>query len=418
MSDIIKESDFLFYNGEDGKIHAQVIIGDETVWLSHKTMGEVFGTTIENIIYHIKNIYKDGELDEKATTKEILVVQKEGGRDVSRNIQFYNLDAIIAVGYRISSYRATKFRQWATRILNEYLVKGFAMDDERLKQGNRLFGHDYFKELLERIREIRASEKMFYEKIRDLYATSVDYDRNDPMTNAFFAKVQNKVEYAIVGKTSAEIIRSRADAKLPYMGLKTFKNAKKDGKVQKLDVTVAKNYLTQDELKSLNLLVTAFLDHAEMIVSKHAVMKMDDWSERLDKFLEFNEFKILKDAGKVKKALADTFAEKQYAKYKSVQDKALKSDFNTIVRQIKSTGELPKETTLPNSEPLTEFNKKLKTALEYTPASAPIKKRGRKKITTKVCPNCGKVNDIDAEYCEGDIEVDGDIKPCGWTFDK
>jgi hypothetical protein len=381
MSQEIRESDFLLYWGEDGRHHAQVILGDETVWLSQKTMAEIFDSSVENVIYHIKNIYQEQELDSAATTKEILVVQKEGARDVSRDIQFYNLDAIIAVGYRVNSYKATKFRQWATRILKEYLIKGFVLDDERLKQGNRLFGKDYFRELLERIREIRTSERMFYEKITDLYATSIDYDKSDPNTLKFFAKVQNKLEYAIVGDTAPGIVKSRADASMPHMGLTTFKNAKRDGRVQKTDITVAKNYLTEDELKNLNLLVSAFLDHAEILVTKGAIMKMVDWESRLNKFLDFNEYKILTDAGKIKRYVADTFAEKQWDKFKIIQDKEYKSDFNRTLDAIKSKHKIPKESdTLfeinEAKEQLSAFNQNLVTALNYNPKDTPEKKKG------------------------------------------
>ena len=418
----IQESDFVFYTGEDGKVHAQVILGEETVWASQRTMADIFGTTRENITYHIKNVYTDGELNELATSKEILLVQKEGNRDVSRNVVFYNLDAIISIGFRISSFKATKFRQWASRVLNEYLTKGFVLDDERLKQGNRLYGKDYFRELLERIREIRTSEKMFYEKITDLYGTSVDYDKDDPDTHLFFAKVQNKLEFAIVGKTSAEIVRSRANAKLPYMGLRTFKNANRDGKVQKLDVTIAKNYLSENELKSLNLLVSAFLDHAEMIANRGAIMKMSDWVSKLDRFLEFNEFKVLEDAGKIRRKVADAFAEKQWEKFKPIQEMAFKSDFIKVIEGIKSTGKIPKGNDIvyeikEHLDPLSEFDKKLVTALNFNPKDAPKEKSKRvAKPKTKECPLCGKECDKKAKYCDGSIDTDDKSIPCPHIF--
>lgn len=418
MKGLINESDFIFYTGEDGKTHAQVILGDETVWASQSTIAEVFGIDRTGITRHLSNIFSELELDEN-TVCAIFAQTAADGK--TYDVKFYNLDCIIAVGYRVSSHKATKFRQWATRILKEYLIKGFALDDERLKQGNRLFGKDYFRELLERIREIRTSEKMFYEKITDLYATSIDYDKSDPRTHTFFAKVQNKLEFAIVGKTSAEIVRARADAKLPYMGLKNFKNSKRDGKVQKIDVTIAKNYLNESELKSLNLLVSAFLDHAEMIVNRGAIMKMSDWASKLDRFLEFNEFKVLEDAGKIQRKVADAFAEKQWEKFKIIQDKNFKSDFVKVIEGIKSTGKLPKENDVvyelkENTDPLSEFNQKLVTALKFNPKDKAERKKRVAKPKTKECPVCGKECDKKAEYCDGNIEVDGDIIPCGHVF--
>lgn len=344
MTEFEEKSDFLFYNGNEGGLKVEVIVGEETVWTTQKGMAEIFNSTKQNISYHIKNVLKEGELPENSTVKEILTVQNEGDREVSRTIEFYNLDMIIAVGYRVNSYEATQFRIWATKILKEYLVKGFVLDDERLKQGNKLFGKDYFKELLERIRDIRASERMFYEKITDLYATSVDYDKNNPETHKFFAKVQNKLEYAIVGKTSAEIIKSRVNYLKPHMGLTTWKNAGRDGKIQKSDVTIAKNYLSEGEIRKLNTLVNMYLDYAELQVERNRLMKMKDWSDRLDLFLRFNEYEVLDNNGKVRKDVADSFAEEEYAKFRIVQDREFKSDFNKVIDNIKQTGKLPSET--------------------------------------------------------------------------
>lgn len=331
-------------------MHVQVILGEETVWANQTSIAEIFGIDRSGITKHIQNIYETGELEPNSTCAKIAQVQKEGGREVKRNVEFYNLDMIIAVGYRVSSYKATQFRIWATKILKEYLVKGFALDDERLKQGNKLFNKDYFKELLERIREIRASERMFYEKITDLYATAVDYDKNDPETHTFFAKVQNKLEFAIVGKTSAEIIHSRANAKMPYMGLKTWKNAKKEGKVQKSDVTVAKNYLNEGELKELNVLVNMYLDYAELQAERNKLMTMSDWAAKLDAFLKFNEYQILTDAGKISKSVANAFAENEYIKFRVIQDKEYKSDFNKYIDRIKQTNSLPVEKEMINED--------------------------------------------------------------------
>nr|MCU0321051.1 virulence RhuM family protein [Chitinophagaceae bacterium] len=317
MIDIENKGLFLFYNGSDGKIKAQVIIGVETVWVSQKGMAEIFGVDRTVITKHLRNIFDENELDEDSVCAKIAHTADDGKK---YQTLFYNLDAIIAVGYRANSYKATQFRIWSNKITKEYLIKGFALDDERLKQGNRLFGKDYFKELLERVREIRASERMFYEKITDLYATSIDYDKNNPETHRFFAKVQNKLEFAIVGKTSAEIVKSRADSSMPNMGLKTWKNAGRNGKVQKSDVTIAKNYLNQDELRKLNTLVNMYLDYAELQIERNRLMTMDDWSNRLDAFLKFNEYEDLDGAGKMRKDIADNYAESEYIKYRVIQD--------------------------------------------------------------------------------------------------
>lgn len=371
MKDITNTSKFLFYNGNDGKIHVQVILGEETVWANQSSMAEIFGIDRSGITKHIQNVYDTGELEINSTCAKIAQVQKEGGREVTRNVEFYNLDMIIAVGYRVSSYQATQFRIWATRILKEYLVKGFALDDERLKQGNKLFNKDYFKELLDRIREIRASERMFYEKVTDLYATSVDYDKNNPTTNKFFAKVQNKLEFAIVGQTSAEIIKSRANSNMPHMGLKTWKNAGKEGKVQKIDVTVAKNYLREDEIRGLNTLVNMYLDYAELQAQRNRLMMMKDWAEKLDAFLKFNEYEVLTNAGNIRKDVADAFAENEYIKFRVIQDKEYKSDFNRYIDRIKQTNSLPNENEMiieeKKSEPESSFDEKLKGLLSVPP---------------------------------------------------
>ncbi len=334
-------SDFLFYNGADGSLSVEVIVGDETVWLNQKNIAELFGVQRPAITKHLQNIFQEGELDDSSVSSILEHTADDGKR---YKTTFYNLDAIIAVGYRVNSYQATQFRIWSTKVLKEYLIKGFVLDDERLKQGNKLFGKDYFKELLERIREIRASERMFYEKITDLYATSIDYDKNNPDTHKFFAKVQNKLEFAIVGKTSAEIIQSRVSALKPHMGLMTWKNAFRDGKIQKSDVTIAKNYLKEDEIRKLNTLVNMYLDYAELQVERNKIMKMKDWSDRLDSFLRFNEYQILDNNGKVRKDVADSFAENEYIKFRVTQDAEYKSDFNKVIEDIKHTGKLPSET--------------------------------------------------------------------------
>lgn len=363
MDELQKKSDFLFYNDESGKISVQIIVGDDTVWTTQKGMSEIFDTSRENATIHLSNIFKDNELDENSVCKEILHTATDGK---NYKTKFYNLDAIIAVGYRVNSYKATKFRQWATRILKEYLIKGFALDDERLKQGNNLFNKDHFKELLERIREIRSSEKMFYEQVKDIYATSEDYDPNAPETHNFFATVQNKLEYAVIGKTAAEIIKSRANANLPNMNLKSWKNHKKDGKIQKLDVTIAKNYLNEDELSTLKILVNMFLDYAELQAKKNIIMKMKDWIEKLDSFIKFNDYKVLDNAGSIRKDVADKFAEGEYLKYKlSIQKEPFK-DFKSTVDLIKNTGKLPVESVNKLKD---EFSENLERLLKVPPPS-------------------------------------------------
>lgn len=415
MHRVIQESDFLLYAGEDGKTRAQVILGDETVWASQKTMSEIFDVGIPDISKHISNIFSESELERDATVSNLEIVQQEGSRQVKRNIDFYNLDAIIAVGYRVNSYKATKFRQWATGILKEYLVKGFVLDDERLKQGKALFGKDYFDELLLRIKEIRASERRFYQKITDLYAMcSADYDPKSPITQTFFATVQNKLEFAITHMTAGEIIKTRAKLNSPNMGLTTWSNAP-DGKILKTDVTVAKNYLSQNEIDELNSIVVMYLDFAELQAKRNRLMKMKDWVEKLDSFLKFNEYDILNDAGKVKKAVADKFAQEIYDKFRIIQDREYRSDFDKVVEGIKISGKLPAEAANLTStqEELSDL-KKLKSALNPKPTG--IKRSSSTKPKTKECPRCGKVLDKNAAYCDGDIEIDGDVMPCTYSF--
>ena len=335
-------ADFIFYSGPDGSIRVEVIVGNETVWLNQKSLAEVFDVDRSVIAKHISNILKEGELDEVSTCANIAQVQIEGGREVTRNVSFYSLDMIIAVGYRVSSYHATQFRIWATKVLKEYLLKGFALDDERLKQGKTLFGKDYFNELLERIREIRASERRFYEKITDIYSQcSIDYDKNAPITHTFYATVQNKLHWAIHKHTASELIKLRANAKIKNMGLTTWKGAGYGGKILKSDVSVAKNYLTKDEISNLNRLVTMYLDFAENMAQRQLPMKMQDWVKKLDSFLEFNEYDILHDAGRVKHDVAKATAEAEYEKFRKIQDKEWKSDFDKVTEQIKQTDKLP-----------------------------------------------------------------------------
>lgn len=330
-----QQSDIIFYNTPTGDVKIEVIFNDETFWLTQKRMAELFGVESNTITYHLKEIYKTGELEEKATTRKIRVVQKEGNRDVNRDLDFYNLDAIIAVGYRINSHQATQFRIWATKTLREFIIKGFVLDDERLKQGTR-FGKDYFDELLERIREIRASERRFYLKITDIYEQcSIDYNKDAEITQTFFKTVQNKLHYAISGKTAAQIIAERASAEKPNMGLQTWKNAP-SGKVLKGDIGIAKNYLIEKEIKELERVVTMYLDFAELQASRQIPMKMADWVTRLDAFLQFNEYQILKDAGKVSHEVALKLAEGAYAKFRIVQDRNFESDFDKEAKKLAS----------------------------------------------------------------------------------
>jgi len=334
-------TDFLFYVAEDGKTRVQVRVQDETVWMSQSALSSLYDTTKQNISLHIQNIFKERELLPEATVKQYLTVQTEGRRTVERLIDHYNLEMIIAVGYRVRSQRGTQFRQWATERLSEYVVKGFTMDDERLKAG-RTLGQSYFDELLERIRDIRASERMFYQKITDIYAQcSVDYDPHAEITQEFYATVQNKLHWAIHGHTAAELIAERADATKPNMGLTTWKNAPK-GKVRKGDVATAKNYLNETELKELNRIVVMYLDYAELQASRRQTMTMAEWSAKLDSFLQFNELDVLKTAGRVSAEVAKKLALDEFGKYTEQQRKleaeTPTSDFDKLVQQAKKLG--------------------------------------------------------------------------------
>ena len=320
---------FVIFKIENVKINIDVFFQDETLWLTQKQVSELFETTPQNITLHLKNIYNENELDENATCKEFLQVQKEGNREVKRNRKYYNLKAITAVGYRVNSHRAMQFRKWATEVLHEYIVKGFAMDDERLKDVHH-FGIDYFEEQLDRIREIRLSERRFYQKIADIYALSADYDKNDHSTKKFYATLQNKLHWAICGKTAAEIIYSEADANQIFMGLKTWKNAP-DGKVLKGDVSIAKNYLNEEHIGQLKRLVSAYLDLAENRATRGIVMNMSDWAKFLDKFLALSDYPILLDNGKISALEAKLKAETEYEKYRVIQDREYLSDFDRLL---------------------------------------------------------------------------------------
>lgn len=322
-----QQSDFFFYTSTDGQIKVDVVLQDENIWLTQKAMGELFGKERSVITKHIKNIFASGELDEESN------VQKMHFTHSDKPIKFYNLDAIISVGYRVNSYQATQFRIWATKTLKEYIIKGFILDDERLKQG-KLFGKDYFEELLERIREIRASERRFYQKITDIYALAADYDKNSPITKEFFATVQNKLHWAITGKTAAEIIYDSADATKIHMGLTNWKHAP-DGKIMKLDVSIAKNYLGEAHIKELNQIISAYLDLAENRAQRQILMKMQDWGQFLHSFLELSSYAILWDKGKVSALEAKLKAEQEYEEYRVIQDENYISDFDKEVWRIR-----------------------------------------------------------------------------------
>lgn len=321
------------YETEDGKVKVDVRFEHENLWLTQKLMAALFECSTDNISLHLRNIYSEKELDEAATTEDYSVVQKEGGREVTRKVTHYSLEAIIAVGYRVNSERGTQFRTWATDKLKNYILKGFAIDSARFKYGSK-FDARYFEELLAEIREIRASERMVYQKITDIYATAVDYSPHTAEAEKFFATVQNKMHWAITGKTAAEIISERADKNKPHMGLTTWRKAP-SGKILKPDVGVAKNYLQKDEIKELNHIVDMYLDYAELQASRGRLMKMADWVEKLNAFLKFHELEVLHNKGTVSREVAIALAEKEYEAFRIEQDKAYISDFDKAVKALK-----------------------------------------------------------------------------------
>ena len=331
-------NEIILYTSPDGATKVEVHFEDETFWLTQRRIAELFGVEVQTINYHLKEVFESGELELGATIRKIRRVQIEGGREVERDLDHYSLDAIIAVGYRVNSKQATQFRIWATNTLKEYVIKGFVLDDERLKL-NKRFGKDYFDELIERIREIRASERRFYLKITDLYEqASIDYDPKAEITKTFFATVQNKLHWAVSGKTAAEIIAERADATKPSMGLTTWKNAP-HGKVLKGDIATAKNYLIEKEIKDLERIVTMYLDYAELQASRQVPMKMADWVERLNAFLQFNGFEVLDNPGKVSAEVAKKLAEEEYEKFRVKQDEAFESDFEREAKRLEGRQE-------------------------------------------------------------------------------
>ena len=325
-------AEFLIFTGQAGEQSIEARYEDETVWLSQKLMAELFAVSVSTINEHLKNVYETGELIREATIRNFRIVQQEGGRNVSRQVDFYNLDAIISVGYRVNSVRATQFRQWATQILREFAIKGYVLDKKRLENGAFL-GEDYFERLLEEIREIRLSERRFYQKITDIYATSVDYNKDAPTTRAFFAAVQNKLHFAIHGHTATELIVERASSDKDHMGLTSWDRAP-DGKIVKTDVGIAKNYLAKEELESLGRIVNAWLDLAEERARRKIPMTMEDWATRLDGFLNFTELEVLQGSGKVSMEAAKQHAESELEKYRIVQDRLFESDFDKSVKAL------------------------------------------------------------------------------------
>jgi len=324
-------TEFLLYTTPNGKVKVEIFLRDENVWLTQAKIAELFDIDRSVITKHLKNIFESGELQEDSVRANFALTAADGK---TYQTKFYNLDAIISVGYRVNSRQATHFRIWATQVLKEYIIKGFAMDDERLKNPNNIFGKDYFEEQLARIRNIRSSERRFYQKITDIYAQcSADYDPNEAITKQFFATVQNKLHFAISGQTAPEIIAHRVDSKRPYIGLTSWKNSPK-GAIRKTDVSIAKNYLDEKELNLLNRIVTMYLDYAEMQAQKGIVMYMKDWVAKLDAFLRFNEEDVLQDSGKVSHDVAVALAESEYEKYRVVQDRMLESDFDREVIKL------------------------------------------------------------------------------------
>ena len=321
-------AEFLIFQIENKEEGIEVLYQDETLWLTQKTMSILFDVDIRTINEHLKNIYSQGEVDKNTTIRKNRIVQKEGNRNISREVFIYSLDAIISVGYRVNSVRATQFRQWCTFILRQFAIRGYVIDKKRMENGS-FINEDYFEHLLAEIREIRLSERRFYQKLTDIYATSIDYNLNAPTTRLFFKKVQNKMHYAVHGHTAAELIVERADAEKEHMGLTTWEKAP-NGKIVKTDVSIAKNYLKEEELESMGRLVNAFLDLAEDRAKRHIPMTMEDWAKRIDKFLESDDRPILNDSGKMSAEQAKDYAETEFEKYRIFQDRVFQSDFDKL----------------------------------------------------------------------------------------
>ena len=332
-------AEFLIFTAQAGEKGIEVRLEDETVWLTQKLMAALFEVSVPTINEHLANLYKHREIEAAATLRKFRIVQTEGSRQVGRDVDFYNLDAIIAVGFRVHSLRATQFRQWATGILRDFAIRGYVLDKERLKNG-AIFNEVYFDNLLAEIREIRASERRFYQKITDIYATALDYSPEAESTQVFFAAVQNKLHFAIHGHTAAELIVNRADSTKEKMGLTTWRNAPK-GKIIKPDVVVAKNYLTEKELKALDRIATMYLDYAEDQAERRIPMTMADWEQKLNAFLQFNQRDLLDHPGKVTAEIAKSFAESEFEKYRIIQDHLFESDFDRLIKQLPNSGEQP-----------------------------------------------------------------------------
>ena len=328
----LKELSFLMYTSKEENISVNVVVKDETIWLTQKAMAELFGVGIPAISKHLKNIFDEGELDRFSTVSILEIVQKEGNRNIKRDTEFFNLDAIISVGYRVNSQKATKFRIWATGVLKEYMIKGFTLDDERLKQGKTLFGQDYFRELLERVRSIRASERRIWQQITDIFAEcSIDYNKDDQITKDFYAMVQNKFHYAISGKTAAEIVYESADSKKENMGLMTWKNSPK-GRILKSDVSIAKNYLDEKSIKRLERAITGYFDYIEDIIERENTFTMQEFAHSVNEFLAFRRYDILQNKGKISHAKAKEKAESEYDIFNKTQK--IESDFDRELKKL------------------------------------------------------------------------------------
>lgn len=326
-------AEFLTFELQSKQDSIEVRYEDETIWLTQKMMATLFDVESNTITYHLQEIYKSGELEREATTRKFRVVQTEGARQVSREVDHYNLDAVISVGYRVNSIRATQFRRWATQVLKQFAIRGYVIDKKRMENGTAL-GEDYFERLLEEIREIRLSERRFYQKITDIYATSIDFDAKAPTSQKFFATVQNKMHYAVTGHTAGELIAARADSDKPHMGLTSWETSP-DGKILRTDIGVAKNYLTKEELESLGRIVSAFLDIAEDFAKRKIPMTMEDWAGRLDSYLQLTGREVLQNAGSISRRDAVRHAESEFEKYRILQDRLYESDFDKLVEETK-----------------------------------------------------------------------------------
>ena len=324
-------TEFLLYTARDGKVKVEVFLNNETIWLTQKRMAELFGVDVSTINEHLRNIYKSEELAESSTIGKFPIVQTEGNRDVRRNVNFYNLDAVLSVGYRINSKQATQFRIWATRTLKEYIIKGFAMDDERLKNG-RFFGQDYFRELLERVRSIRSSERRIYQQITDIFAEcTINYDPKSEINKKFYEMIKNKFHYAITGQKTAEIVHSKADKDKPFMGMTTWKNAP-EGRILKSDTIIAKNYLNEEEIKKLERTITGYFDYIERLIENRTTFTMESLSESVNKFLDFNEYRILEGKGSVSHRIAEKKAYSEYDEFNKIQK--IESDFDKEIKKM------------------------------------------------------------------------------------